>query len=384
MEQPIYLDNAATTALDPEVLNAMLPYMQEHYGNPSSAYAMGRNTKSAIETARKRVADILGVKPTTLVFTSGGSESNNMAIASAVNELGCKHIITSPIEHHAVLHTVEHYAHSNNITFSYVKLTEKGEVDYENLEMQLLTQSKQGKKCLVSLMHANNEIGSLLDISLVGKICRDNDALFHSDCVQTIGHYPINLQACGVHFASAAGHKFHGPKGTGLLYVSEEIKACPLIFGGSQERKLRAGTENVYGIVGFAKALELAMAGYDQDSSYITALNHFMRDQLKSAIPDVSFNNPENSLYTVLSVCFPLNEQSDYLVTLFDMKGVCVSGGSACSSGDGGSHVMKAIGKSGMCATLRFSFSKHNTEAEIVSAVDVAASIFKAKEVSAL
>jgi cysteine desulfurase len=384
MEQPIYLDNAATTALDPEVLNAMLPYMQTHFGNPSSAYSLGRNTKSAIEEARKSVANILGVKPSTLVFTSGGTESNNTAIASAVNELGCTHIITSPIEHHAVLHTVEHYTHSKNITFSYVKLTATGEVDYANLEAQLVTQSKQGKKCLVSLMHANNEIGSLLDISLVGKICKESAALFHSDCVQTIGHYPINLKACGVHFASAAGHKFHGPKGTGLLYVSEEIKAYPLIFGGSQERKLRAGTENVYGIIGFAKALELATAGYEGDSTYIKGLNQFMRQQLISAVPGVSFNNPENSLYTVLSVCFPINEQSDYLVTLFDMKGVCVSGGSACSSGDGGSHVMKAIGKNDVCATLRFSFSKHTTEAEIAQAVEIAASIFQVKEASTI
>ncbi|SMC51484.1 cysteine desulfurase family protein [Pedobacter africanus] len=384
MEQPIYLDNAATTALDAEVLNAMLPYMQQHFGNPSSAYSLGRNVKSAIEEARKNIGTILGVKPSTLIFTSGGTESNNMAIAMAVNELRCTHIITSPIEHHAVLHTVEHYAHSRNITFSYVKLTESGEVDYANLEMQLSTQSKLGKKCLVTLMHANNEIGSLLDISLVGKLCKANDALFHSDCVQTIGHYPINLKECGVHFASATGHKFHGPKGTGLLYVSEEIKAYPLIFGGGQERKLRAGTENVSGIIGFAKALELATANYAQDSQYIAQLNQLMRKQLAAAVPGVSFNNPENSLYTVLSVCFPLSEQSDFLVTLFDMKGVCVSGGSACSSGDGGSHVMKAIGKAGACATLRFSFSKYTTEAEITRAVEITASLLQKKEVSAV
>lgn len=382
MKQPVYLDNAATTALDPEVLDAMLPYMKQHFGNPSSAYSLGRTTKSAIEAARKTCAEILSVKPTTLVFTSGGTESNNTAIATAVNELGCKHIITSPIEHHAVLHTVEHYAHRNNITFSYVKLKANGEVDYENLESQLLMQVKQGKKCLVSLMHANNELGSLLDIALVGKLCKENNALFHSDCVQTIGHYPIDLKACGVHFASAAGHKFHGPKGVGLLYVSDEVKAHPLIFGGGQERKLRAGTENLYSIVGFAKALELATAGYERDSKYISDLNHFMRVQLLKAVPNVSFNNPENSLYTVLSVCFPMDSQSDYLVTLFDMKGICVSGGSACSSGDGGSHVMKAIGKGKFCATLRFSFSKHTTKEDILEAVDVAASIFQHKETS--
>ena len=380
MEQIIYLDNAATTSLDSKVLDAMLPYMQQQFGNPSSAYSLGRNTKTAIEAARKNVAGILGVKPSTLFFTSGGTESNNTAIASAVNELGCTHIITSAIEHHAVLHTVEHYCHSKNITFSFVNLTEAGEVDYKDLKKRLSLQSSQGKKCLVSLMHANNEIGTLLDIALVGSLCREHGALFHSDCVQTIGHYPINLKEYGVHFASAAGHKFHGPKGTGLLYVSDEIKAYPLIFGGSQERKMRAGTENVYGIVGFAKALELATAGFDSDSEYIVGLKNFMKEELSRAIPGMSFNNPDNSLYTVLSACFPKNEQSDFLVTLFDMKGVCVSGGSACSSGDGGSHVIKALGKSDACATIRFSFSKHNTREEISKVVGMAASIFQKDE----
>lgn len=377
MEKLIYLDNAATTPLAPEVLDTMLPYMQQHFGNPSSAYALGRNSKSAIEAARKKVGEILGVKASTLYFTSGGTEANNTAIASAVNELGCSHIITSAIEHHAVLHTVEHYCHAKNMTFSFVKLTSQGEVDYADLEKQLTIQASQGKKCLVSLMHANNEIGSLLDIALVGQLCRANGALFHSDCVQTVGHYPIDFKACGLHFASAAGHKFHGPKGTGLLYVSDEIKAYPLIFGGSQERKVRAGTENVYGIVGFAKALELATDSYAQESEYISGLKRFMMEEFRKAIPGVSFNNPENSLYTVLSVCFPTAEPSDFLVTLFDMKGVCVSGGSACSSGDSGSHVINALGKGEGFSTLRFSFSKYNTREEIAKAIDIATGIFE-------
>lgn len=385
MEQPVYLDNAATTALDSEVLNTMLPYMQQHFGNPSSTYSVGRHVRTAIEASRRSIGKILGVKPGTLFFTSGGTESNNTAIAAAVNHLGCTHIITSAIEHHAVLHTVEHYSKVSGISFSYVKLTETGEVDYEDLEQQLVLFSNGGKKCLVTLMHANNEIGSLLDISRVGKLCRVYKALFHSDCVQTIGHYPINLIEAGVHFVSAAGHKFHGPKGTGLLYISEEIKAYPLIFGGGQERNVRAGTENVYGIVGFGKALEIATEGFEKDSAYIKELNNYMREQLTAAIPGISFNNPENSLYTVLSVCFPESDQNDFLVTFFDMKGVCVSGGSACSSGDdAGSHVMKALNKNGVCATIRFSFSKHNTKADIERAVDVAASIFLKKGVSAL
>jgi len=385
MNDTIYLDNAATTSLDPQVLNAMLPYLQQHYGNPSSTYSIGRSSRSAIETARGSVAKILGVKPSTLFFTSGGTESNNTAIAAAVNHLGCVHIITSPIEHHAVLHTVAHYAHVKQITYSFVKLTTDGMVDYDDLEAQLAEQSAQGRKCLVSLMHANNEIGSLLDISVVGKISRKYDALFHSDCVQTIGHYPIDLIETGAHFVSAAGHKFHGPKGTGLLYVRQDIKAYPLIFGGGQERNVRAGTENVYGIVGFAKALELATAGFEADMNHIKALNSFMREQLSIAIPGVKFNNPEHSLYTVLSVCFPESRQNDMLVTLFDFKGVCVSGGSACSSGDdAGSHVMKALGKDKACATIRFSFSKHNTKVELLKAVEIAREIFAKEAVTAV
>jgi cysteine desulfurase len=384
MNQAIYLDNAATTALDPEVLETMLPYLQQHFGNPSSTYSIGRATRSAIEGARRSVGKILGVKPTTLYFTSGGTESNNTAIASSVNELGCTHIITSPIEHHAVLHTVEHYSKSKNVSYSFVKLTARGEVDYVDFEFQLARKVSEGKKCLVSLMHANNEIGSLLDIILVGNICRRYNAIFHSDCVQTVGHYPLNLIECGVHFVSAAGHKFHGPKGTGLLYVSDEIKAYPLIFGGGQERNVRAGTENVYGIVGFAKALEIATLRFGEDSAYIARLNANMREQLLAAVPGVSFNNPENSLYTVLSVCFPDNG-IEMPVTMFDIKGICVSGGSACSSGDdAGSHVMKALNKNGACTTIRFSFSKHNTKAEIARAVAVAASLFVKPEVSVI
>lgn len=383
MEQPIYLDNAATTALDPQVLEAMIPYMQQHFGNPSSSYSFGRTTKLAIETARKKVGEILGVKSSTLFFTSGGTESNNTAIAAAVNELGCTHIITSSIEHHAVLHTVEHYCHSKQITFSFVELTESGEVNYDDLQSQLELQIRQKKKCLVSLMHANNEIGTLLDITRVGKLCRENGALFHSDCVQTVGHYPINFKESGVHFASASGHKFHGPKGTGLLYVSEDIKAYPLLFGGGQERKVRAGTENVYGIIGFAKALEMTSESYEKESQYIQGLKNQMKEELEKAIPGVSFNSPAHSLYTVLSACFPTQEPSDFLVTLFDMKGVCISGGSACTSGEEGSHVIRALRKPKGFTSLRFSFSKYNTTTDITKAVQTAAAILQVNEVPA-
>ncbi|HEY1200178.1 MAG TPA: cysteine desulfurase family protein, partial [Niastella sp.] len=260
MIQAIYFDNAATTPLDEEVLEAMLPYMKGTFGNPSSTYSVGRMAKLGVETARKKVAQLLGVTPSGIYFTSGGTESNNTAIASAVRDLGCNHIITSPIEHHAVLHTVEYYSHINKIPFSLVALTKSGEVDYASLEEQLKTLATEGKKVLVSLMHANNEIGTLLDVARVGALCKQYNAIFHSDCVQTVGHYPLNLLESGVHFISGAGHKFHGPKGVGMLYVHSDLQIKPLIYGGGQERNMRAGTENVYGIVGFAKALELAMA----------------------------------------------------------------------------------------------------------------------------
>lgn len=362
----IYFDNAATTALSPEVLEAMLPYMKEHFGNPSSIYSYGRETRLAVENARKSVAKILGVKPGTIFFTSGGTESNNTAILTSIRDLGCDHIITSPIEHHAVLHTVEHYGHTANVTVSYVTLKEDGHVDLENLELQLAEKSEQGHKCLVSLMHANNEIGVLLPIKKVGELCKKFNAIFHSDCVQTVGHYPINLSQIHVHFISASSHKFHGPKGVGILYVNEEVNIKPFIFGGGQERNMRAGTENVYGIVGFAKALEIAIDDYEKESAYIRELKLYMADQLKKTIPGVSFNCGADALYTVLSVCFPRNERSEFLLMNLDINNICASGGSACSSGaDAGSHVMKALKKEDNYTTVRFSFSKYNTKEEV-------------------
>jgi cysteine desulfurase len=362
----IYLDNAATTPLDPAVLEAMLPYMTTHFGNPSSIYSYGRETRLAIETARKSVAKNLGVHPRDIFFTSGGTESNNTAIASAIRDLGCQHIITSPIEHHAVLHTVEHYCQCHQLSHSFVSLTAEGAVDYNDLESQLQLQMAEGKKCLVSLMHANNEIGVLLNIERVGELCRAGNAVFHSDCVQTVGHYPIDLSRLNVHFISAASHKFHGPKGVGILYVSDEVQIKPFIFGGGQERNMRAGTENVYGIVGFAKALELAMAHYAEESTYLKSLKQYMKDRLVETVPGVGFNDCDEALYTVLSVCFPKTEKSDFLLMSLDMANICVSGGSACSSGASvGSHVIQALQKADDCTTIRFSFSKYNTKEEI-------------------
>ncbi|RYY89130.1 MAG: cysteine desulfurase [Chitinophagaceae bacterium] len=367
----IYLDNAATTPLDPEVLAAMLPYMQAHFGNPSSIYSYGRETRLAIELARKTVAKLLGTRPGAIFFTSGGTESNNTAIAASVRDLGCRHIITSPIEHHAVLHTVEYWGHGHDVTHSFVALHEDGSVDLQDLDRQLAEQKAKGIRCLVTLMHANNEIGLLLPIAKVGAVCKEHDAIFHSDCVQTVGHYPLNLEELNVHFISGAGHKFHGPKGTGILYVNEDVKVKPFIIGGGQERNMRAGTENVYGIVGFAKALELAMSRYAEDSRYIQELRSHMRSRLEAEVPGLEFNCSSNSLYTVLSVCFPKNDKTEFLLMNLDMRQICVSGGSACSSGaDIGSHVMQALNKSRDWVTIRFSFSRFNTKEEVDRVVD--------------
>jgi cysteine desulfurase len=231
----IYFDNAATTSLDKQVLEAMLPYMTDHFGNPSSIYSYGRESRLAIENARKTVARLLNAHPGEIFFTSGGTESNNTAILSAIRDLGCRHIITSPIEHHAVLHTVEHYDNTDAVASSYVQLDSDGHVNLQDLEQQLASKEE---RCLVSLMHANNEIGNLLAIEKAGELCNKYNAIFHSDCVQTVGHYPIDLRNTPVHFISGAGHKFHGPKGCGILYVNDNISIKPFIFGGGQERNM--------------------------------------------------------------------------------------------------------------------------------------------------
>ena len=363
----VYFDNAATTSLDPEVLEAMMPFLTAKFGNPSAVYSYGRETKLGIETARKTVAKILGCTPGEIFFTSGGTESSNTAINCAVRDLGCKHIITSPIEHHATLYTAENMAKAGYAKLSMVKITPNGHVDIGHLE-ELLANSKE--KTLVTLMHANNEIGNLLDVKAVGELCEKYNALFHCDMVQTIGHYLLNLKELKVHFASSAGHKFHGPKGVGVLFVSDSVKINPMIYGGSQERNMRAGTENLYGIVGYAKALEKAVAGYEHDSAHIKELKSYMAAQLKANFPQILFNGDTNGqcLYTVLNVAFPKTDKSDMLLFNLDMAGVCVSGGSACSSGASSvSHVIKALynEEGENLIPIRFSFSHGNTKEEV-------------------
>ena len=367
--QRIYFDNAATTSLDPVVLESMMPYLTDKFGNPSSIYSYGRETRMAVETARKSVAKILNAHPAEIFFTSGGTESNNTAIHSSVRDLGCTHIITSQIEHHAVTHTVEHLQHVGLVKVSYVRLLADGHIDLKHLEELLASNSA---KTLVSLMHANNEIGNILDMEAVGNLCIKYHAIFHSDTVQTVGHFPFNLRNTPVHFITGAAHKFHGPKGVGILYINENISIKPFIFGGGQERNMRAGTENLYGIVGFARALEIATEHFEKDSQYILGLKNYLREQLKKEISDISFNGDSEgkSLYTVLSVNFPKTEKSELLLFNLDINHICASGGSACSSGANvGSHVIRAINNDPNRTTIRFSFSKYNTKEEIDTVV---------------
>lgn len=367
----IYLDNAATTPLDEAVLSAMMPYLTQHFGNPSSIYSYGRESRLGIEQARKSVAKILHAHPAEIFFTSGGTESSNTAITASVRDLGCQHIISSVIEHHATTHTVAHLQQTGEATVSYVQVKPDGHIDLEDLE-RLLAQATE--KTLVTLMHANNEIGNMLDLHAVGNLCKKYQAIFHSDTVQTVGHFPFNLRETPVHFVTGAGHKFHGPKGIGMLYVNENVKIKPFVHGGSQERNMRAGTENLYGIIGFAKALELATERMEGDTAYVGGLKQYMMAQLPAKIPGVVFNgDPKGkSLYTVLSASFPKTEKSEMLLFNLDIHQICASGGSACTSGaDQGSHVIRAINNNPNQVTVRFSFSRHNTQAEIDHVIGV-------------
>lgn len=361
----VYLDNAATTALDAEVLKEMYQMMESQYGNPSSIHSHGRQSRAAIEKARKTIATLLHAAPSEIFFTSGGTEADNMAIRSGIADYQLKHAITSRTEHHAVLHTLEALENNGLIKLSFVRTDEKGNIDLQHLE-ELLAGNERS---FVSLMHANNELGTLTDIKAVGEICQRFDAIFHCDTVQTMGHYPHDLQDIHVHFITCAAHKFHGPKGAGFLYINHAVKIRPLIYGGSQERNMRGGTENLYGIAGLAKALEIAYREMDEHKTYIQGLKSYMKEQLEAAITDIRFNgetDPDRSLYTVLNVSFPEMEMADMLLFNLDIAGISASGGSACSSGTNiGSHVLEAIGANPNRPAVRFSFSKYNTREEI-------------------
>jgi cysteine desulfurase len=371
----IYLDNAATTPMHPEVISVMTTMMQEEFGNPSSTHAHGRIVRTHIEEARKKIASYLNCTPSEIFFTSGGTEADNMAIRKSVSDCGVKNIISSVIEHHAVSHTIEELVKEGLVKSHYVNILSNGHIDLKHLE-ELLSQFPNA---LVSLMHANNEIGNLLDIDKVGELCHQHNALFHCDTVQTMGHLTFDLNKTHVNFLACGAHKFNGPKGVGFIYIKHQTKISPYLTGGSQERNMRGGTENVYGIVGMAKALSLAYDHLEAEKKQILGVKTYMIDQLKKHVPGVLFNGDpiESSLYTVLNVSFPPAPFGEMLLFKLDIAGISASGGSACSSGSSiGSHVLAALKPDPARPNVRFSFGRQNTNEEIDYVVSKLAEMF--------
>ncbi|MGB7842878.1 MAG: cysteine desulfurase family protein [Salinimicrobium sp.] len=372
----VYFDNAATTQIRDEVVEKMAGVMKEVYGNPSSTHSFGRSAKTLIEQSRKTIAGILNVSASEVIFTSGGTEADNLVLNSAVRDLGVKRVITSRIEHHAVLHTLDKLQEVYGVKVEYVALDDCGRVDFQNLE-ELLSASEE--KTLVSLMHVNNEVGNLLDIKKAGEICRAKNALFHSDTVQSVGHFELDLSQIPIDFAAVSAHKFHGPKGVGFAFIRKNSGLQPMILGGEQERGFRAGTESVHNIVGLETALKLAYDKLDEEREYITSLKRHFIDLLKKEIPGVKFNGAcddlENSTYTLINVCLPVSpEKALMLLFQLDLKGIACSKGSACQSGsDRGSHVLNAfLSEEDLNKpSLRFSFSHYNTMEEVEYVVKV-------------
>lgn len=368
----VYLDNAATTPLLPEVITTITEAMQDIYGNPSSIHQIGRKAKSLVETARKNIAKHFNVSASEIVFTAGGSEADNLILRNAVINLGVTTIISSKIEHHAVLHTIDNLIKEFGITVKWVDLTNNGEINETHLEA--LLQQDDSKK-LVSLMYINNEIGNILNIEKVGSLCTKYKALFHSDAVQAVGHFKFDIQKTPIDFFVASAHKFHGPKGVGFAYIKKGIGIYPIVHGGEQERGARAGTENVHSILGMDKALQIAYANLNQEAAEIQTLKSYFIQQLKDNFEGIKFNgtsdNEQHSSYIILNVQFP----KEYGMLLFnlDLKGIAVSGGSACQSGSSkGSHVLNTIlsDKEAKNTSIRFSFSKLNTTEEIDFVID--------------
>jgi len=374
----VYLDNAATTPMDKEVIEAIIPIMENGFGNPSSIHSFGRGTRAIIEKSRKQVAKYINANPSEIVFTGGGTEADNMVLRCAVQDSGVTHIITSATEHHAVIDTAEVLEKNHpNLKLSLVKHDEKGYVDIDSL-IQLLEENKD-RKTLVSLMHANNEIGNRLPLKRVSEICKQYGAIFHSDTVQTMCHYSFDVRELGIDFLTCSAHKFHGPKGVGFLFVNQDIQIKPIITGGAQERNVRAGTENIIGIVGLTKAMEVAYRDLEAHQNHVQGLKTYMIEQLEQIFPDIKFNgDPKgDSLYTVLNVQFPNSEMDEMLLYNFDIEGIAVSGGSACSSGSNvGSHVLRNIGSDMTKPSIRFSFSKYNTKEEIDYTIGIIKDLF--------
>ncbi len=362
----VYFDNAATTPISKKVLDKMIPYMEDGFGNPSSIHKRGREIKSVIEKSRSKVADILSCEPGEIFFTSGGTEADNMFIINTVLEKKIDTIITSKVEHHAVLHCCDYLNKTQNINIKYVSINDNGEVDLDDLEKI----TSNNKNSLVSLMHGNNEIGNINDLKTISKICEKNNVVFHSDTVQTVGHYAIDLNKINIQGIVGSAHKFHGPKGIGFLYLNNKHKISPFIHGGAQERNMRGGTENVYGIVGLSEALTLAYENMATHKEKIIALKSHMIESLKQKVKGVKFNglssDLDNSLYTVLNASIPnVDDQQMFLFNL-DINNIAASAGSACSSGsDSGSHVLKEIKTEEGFVNVRFSFSKYNSIEEV-------------------
>ena len=362
----VYFDNAATTPISKKVLDKMIPYMEDGFGNPSSIHKRGREIKSVIEKSRSKVADILSCEPGEIFFTSGGTEADNMFIINTVLEKKIDTVITSKVEHHAVLHCCDYLNKTQNINIKYVSISDNGEVDLDDLEKI----TSNNKNSLVSLMHGNNEIGNINDLKTISKICEKNNVVFHSDTVQTVGHYAIDLNKINIQGIVGSAHKFHGPKGIGFLYLNNKHKISPFIHGGAQERNMRGGTENVYGIVGLSEALTLAYENMATHKEKIIALKSHMIESLKQKVKGVKFNglssDLDNSLYTVLNTSIPnVDDQQMFLFNL-DINNIAASAGSACSSGsDSGSHVLKEIKTEEGFVNVRFSFSKYNSIEEV-------------------
>lgn len=373
----VYLDNAATTPMAPEVISAMVDVFEANFGNASSTHYYGRNSKGLLETARRSIAKWLNCNSSELIFTSGGTEADNMALYAAVEQLGVKRIVTTAIEHHAVGHTAESLHRKYGTLITYLSPDAKGNIDLNELNTVLADKVPT----LVSLMHANNEIATLVPLKEIALICREHGAYFHSDTVQTMGHYSFDLRALDIDFVTCAAHKFHGPKGVGFLYVNKATKVAPFIFGGSQERGLRGGTENIAGIVGLAKAFDLAYDNLAEHEAHVQALKAYMIAQLQKIMLGVSFHGEianDKSLYTVLNVCFPPNEKSSMVLFTLDLKGIAVSGGSACSSGaTTGSHVLSGIKADMSRPNVRFSFSRYTTMEEINYTLDQLKIVFE-------
>ncbi len=366
----VYLDNAATTRIREEVIQRMQEVLSGYYGNPSSIHGYGRTAKTAVEQARKVIAKQLKAHPSEIIFTSGGTEADNMVLKSAVRDIGVKTIITSKIEHHAVLHTSQDLATEYGIALKYVDLDGNGNPQLSHLNR--LLQEDDTKK-LVSLMHVNNEIGNLLPIDTVAESCRANNALFHSDTVQSIGHFEIDVQKTPIDFMAASAHKFHGPKGVGFTFIRRNSGIKPLISGGGQERGLRAGTESVHNIVGLEEAFKMAYGSLDEERNYVLGLKKYFIDTITQSIPGVGFNGHSGSLdqstYTLVNLSLPISqEKARMLLFNLDIKGIAISQGSACQSGsDVGSHVLKEVlGTEDLKKpSFRFSFSKYNTTQEL-------------------